>query len=333
VSVLDATDRPAVIDAHRDPAIESWLDSYGVKWEYTGPVDIDRFDAEKSLANQARVFEPLDEEVVTTYAEALKRGDQFPAVVANRPSARGRLTMIDGNHRYAAARRAELPQVPTYTVINAKKSTVVMMTFAANTRHGKPTSYDERVFQAVWLLNNGATQEEAAASVQLKKSDITKAWARVQADNRADEVGILRREWEALSHPNRQRLYGVITDEGFRAAAGLSFRANLDAQQVQELVGEVNKVRSSEKQVAVVKRFEGVWSEQIQDVKSGMGTHSRRKVTPKSTLRRALTSLSTLPENISLVADMFADQERQEAAKQARSAAAQLSAFAEQLEA
>lgn len=320
------------IDPHRSPAIEEWLDSYGVTWEYSGPVNLERFDFEKSLNNQARVFETLDEDTVTTYAEAIKRGDVFPAVVAHRPSARGRLVMTDGNHRLYAHRRAEMADVPTYTITKAKQTTVVMMTFAANTRHGKPTSHDERVHQAIWLINNGATQEEAAAAVQLKRSDVTKAWARVQSDNRADEAGVLRREWDAISYSSKARLNAILTDEGFRAAASLTYRANLDANQVFELVAEVNKVRSSDRQVAIVKKFEKVYSEAIQDAGAGMGTGGRRQVTPKATFRRALTSLATLPESLDVMVNLFAEAERAEAAKQARDAANQLTLIAERLE-
>ena len=41
-------------------------------------------DIERSLQNQARMFNRLDSERVDTYAEALERGDQFPAVVLHR---------------------------------------------------------------------------------------------------------------------------------------------------------------------------------------------------------------------------------------------------------
>jgi ParB-like chromosome segregation protein Spo0J len=169
-----------------------------VTWEYTGAVRLDRIDAEKSLNNQARVYERLDEDTVTTYAEAIKRGDKFPAVVAHRSSARGKLIMVDGNHRMFGYRRAEVPEIPAYIITRAKQTTVVMMTFAANTRHGKPTSHDERIHQAIWLINNGASQEEAAAAVQLKKGDVAKAWPRVQGDQGTDEMGILRCDWDQM---------------------------------------------------------------------------------------------------------------------------------------
>jgi site-specific recombinase XerD len=45
-------------------------------------VPLDSFDLDESLRNQARVFSALDEEVVETYVEAVKRGDEFPGVIA-----------------------------------------------------------------------------------------------------------------------------------------------------------------------------------------------------------------------------------------------------------
>jgi hypothetical protein len=78
--------------------------------------------------------------------------------------------------------------------------------FEANARHGLATSIDERVQHAVWLVDNGATQEQAAATVNIKVGDLRKQWSKWQASRRANEVDILQREWEALPVYIRNRL-------------------------------------------------------------------------------------------------------------------------------
>jgi hypothetical protein len=65
-----------------DAKIEEYLDKKGVKWDFHPKVERDQFDTEKSLRNQAR-FQALDEKRVDTYAEAMKRGDEFPPVIAH----------------------------------------------------------------------------------------------------------------------------------------------------------------------------------------------------------------------------------------------------------
>lgn len=79
-----------------DAKLEDWLDSKGVQWEFHPALDVDQFDADKSLHNQAR-FEPIDEKRVESYVEAMRRGDKFPPVLAH--GRMGRLILADGNRQ------------------------------------------------------------------------------------------------------------------------------------------------------------------------------------------------------------------------------------------
>jgi hypothetical protein len=207
------------------------------------------------------------------------------------------------------------------------------MTFEANVKHGLPTSHEERLHQAVWLINNGTSQDAAAALVNIKASDIKRAWARVQADQRADEVGILRTQWDPIAQSSKSRLAGVITDEGMKAAANLVFRAAMTPDEVFEMVQQLNAVKSSGRQVAIVKGVEEVFKDRIQESGAGLVTGSRRARTPKQTFNMVLGQVNTLPENPLSIASRFVGDERGEAAKRARKASDQLIAIADALEA
>ena len=96
---------PTAADPHRRKDVEDWLDEHGVSWEYDPALPVARIDVERSLQNQARVYQKLDPERVGQYAEAIERGDQFPAVVTHKQSAR--ITkIIDGNQESAGRRSA-----------------------------------------------------------------------------------------------------------------------------------------------------------------------------------------------------------------------------------
>jgi integrase/recombinase XerD len=137
------------------------------------------------LHNQAR-FQPIDESRVETYAEAMKRADKFPPVISHGKI--GKLIQVDGNHRLQAAIRVKKP-LDTY-IINAPAQTVVALTFEANVRHGWGTSEDERVQQALYLMENGASVKSAASALAISEKLVNAASIRRNTDRRFLECSI-----------------------------------------------------------------------------------------------------------------------------------------------
>ena len=316
--------------AGRRAEIERVLtDQFNVGYEYLSSVPTDEFDIEKSLANQAR-FEPLDEETVQTYQEAIERGDEFPAVIAHRPgrAAHPKLVIIDGNHRLVAHDRAGVP-IDVYEVDRLTKApTIVLMTYVMNTKHGRPTSEDERIAHAVYLVDNDATKEHAAATMNVPMRLLNKALQKVQADRRADEVGIDAREWDALPQTSRSRLLQISTDEGFKDATHLAFQARLGSDDVQELVALLNASgRSGNKHRAIVKAQREVYAERIQDVGSGVlgrNGSGRKPLGPKTRLAMILGQVTAMPDDIGVLVRSYGAGERAEAAQRIASAAERL---------
>ena len=74
---------PEVIPDHpaRRADVEKWLDERGVRWRFDPEVPLSDIDVETSLRNQARLGEPVHQETVDTYKEAMKNGDPFPALL------------------------------------------------------------------------------------------------------------------------------------------------------------------------------------------------------------------------------------------------------------
>ena len=84
------------MDVGRRPDIEDDLTNvYHVTWTYLPRVKLSEIDTEKSRHNQAR-FEPIDEKVVATYVEAMKRDEHFPPLIVYRPSKGSGYVIIDG---------------------------------------------------------------------------------------------------------------------------------------------------------------------------------------------------------------------------------------------
>ena len=81
-----------------DLTIENWFKKENLLEEhdfaFEASVSISNLLVKESLANNARIGDALDPELVATYVKAMKNGDVFPAIVIYRDG-----TILVGNHR------------------------------------------------------------------------------------------------------------------------------------------------------------------------------------------------------------------------------------------
>lgn len=312
-----------------DAKIEDYLDKKGVSWVFHPRVDPNQFDAEKSLKNQARIATPLDQKRVEQYAEAMRNGDEFPPVIAHGDAPA--FVIADGNHRLAGATMAKKP-LSMYRIVGDAR-TIVLITFEANTRHGLPTSEDERIQHALYLIDNGATIPEAAASLALPRKVVEKASVARNTDERFLQANLPLMRIEKLSEPVKRRLAQIWTDEGFVAAVNLAIDAAMTSSEVFTFVTGVNEHRSSDKQVAFVEQQRvDVYAERIGS--TGGGLFKRKGIVgPKARIGLALSNIENLPTDLEEVLKVWVGPERDEAAKRLRANARRLNEIAKALSA
>lgn len=308
-----------------DPRIEAYLDEKGVKWEFLGDVPTENFDVKKSLQNQAR-FEPLNQERVDEYTEDMKRGAQFPPVIAHGPV--NKLVIASGNHRLHAAINANKP-LPAYRVIGADATTITAITGEENAHHGGRTSQEERIAQALHLIDNGATIPAAAAALSLPKSVLNRASSKRSAERRFHDNKVSPITVEKLPETVKRRLADIHTDEGFTAAVDLAVRARLSSDEVFELVTAVNEIRSSAKQVEYIDAQAELYRERIQATAGGV-LGSRRPHGPKARMQLALGTINNMPDTDAIV-KAYRGPERDEAATKFRATARRLNELAKAL--
>lgn len=302
-----------------DARIEEDLDKKAVAWTFVAKVDPSQFDAERSLSNNAR-FTAIDEKRVEQYTEAMKRGDAFPPVVAHK---QGNLFVItDGNHRLQAAIKAGKP-LAVYDITGAESQVIVLLSFEANTRHGLPTSEEERIQQALYLINNGATIPAAAAAVNLPRKTVDRASQQATADRRFIDNNIPRLTIEKLGVPVKGRLSQISTDEGFVAMVDLVVRAKIGSNDVFKLVTEINELRSSDKQVAYVRDLEEQYASSIQGTGGGV-LNGKRVMGPRAKVGSSLTNILSLPDDLEELTSHWVGPEREEQAKRMKAAAKRL---------
>jgi hypothetical protein len=235
----------AVAEARR-PDVEAWLGERHVDWEFRAAVALAEIAVAAGLANQARL-EALDEEVVDRYSADMERGDVFPPVLLNKVGRK--LVPLGGNHRLAAASRANIGAVPAYVVVSEPEMATRLM-YEDNRRHGLPPSEEERLHQAVHLVNNGYKREAAAEVVGLSAGKVERAVAVQSGDRRAAELGI--RTWTLLPKTVRWRLGMVRSDPVFAAAADLAATSAMEHRDVQDMVTMINRTRSDAEALALV---------------------------------------------------------------------------------
>lgn len=319
-------------DAGRDPKVETWIRSYGItEYEFLTDVPVDEFDMDKCLSNQARVSQAVNQTAVADYQRDMEAGDVFPAVVAYRQ--RGKLITIDGNHRLVAKDQAG-QTLSVYVVRAAKPSVLVIMTFEANVRHGMRSSPEDRIAQALWMLDNKVSTQDAARRLGLSPGDITKAVTQKRSDENADSAGIAAADWwKKIPAGHRRRLGQIRTNEGLAAAARLVYETNMGLDEVTRLVSDLNDLRSDKLMVAFVEGKRAELSEVIQGTGAGIvgADANRRSRSPVSGLRTAITKFEGLPPAATIVTGI-GPAERDSVAEGCRAAAKRLLEVAEALE-
>ena len=311
-----------------DARIEEYLDQRGVQWTFVPKVPTSEFDIERSLNNNAR-FVAIDKGRVEVYAEAMRRGDHFPPVIAHRQS--GKYMTADGNHRLVGADQAHKP-LDVYDITGADAEVLVLISFEANTKHGLPTTENERIYQALYLVNNGLPIRDAAAAVNLPKRIVEAASKKARTDQRFIDNNIPRHIVEKLGNSVKWRLSDISTDEGFRAAVDLAFRAGFGTDEAFRVTTELNELRSSDKQVARVRDFEEEYADQIRSSAGGMLVKGPRPGPgPRARVGVAVSNLLNLPDDLEAVTKSYVGPERAEQAQRMRAAADRLIKVADAL--
>lgn len=294
--------------ASRNPQLESMLTERGFSWDYREGVAIDEIDHERSRHNQARLHKPIDGGTVERYTQALGNGEVFPAILVAETSSTAKLLIVDGNHRDEAHQRAEMKTIDCYVITGASSQAITMLTFEANTRHGLPSSEADRLHQALYLMDNGISAEEAARRLGLKVGTLRTAANIAAVDRRADEVGLIRPRWDRLPVGTKTRLGQLSTDEGFGEMAKLAIDAGMKTDEVSSYVGQANALRSSKKQVEFVKALRATLSEALQvGSTADVTTRGRQTRTGRYLYRAALGQLAVLPAPEAIVERMTED--------------------------
>lgn len=230
--------------------VRRWLDERGMEYEYVDAFPVGEIDMERSLKNQARLVHPIDEAIVEQYAADMADGDEFPPIVLWPGSPRNGHVLVSGIHRTLAALTASRETLPAFVLKTDNKTQVSVLTYEANTTHGKATTLAERSQQALFLVDSGLSTPDAARLLHIDKKTLSRLAQIRRGRERLAAQGFKRLDrWADFTV---QRLESLRADEVLKAAGQLVQDAGLNTEQVNELIVQANKLRSDADQLKLI---------------------------------------------------------------------------------
>lgn len=260
------SEAPAATLSGKNETTEAWLNSHSLGYDFK-PIQVSQIDTKSSLRNQARIGAPLNDDQVLMYASAMENGDLFPPIVVYMKPETKKYVVIDGNHRVAAYQMTNTAKVNAYVIDKPSNAQVLLLTFEANTKHGLPTSMDERLRQAVVLVEHGSSQTAAAQRLGIPIRRVENAIRGRKSDRRADMLGVNRR-WHDLRPSTRQMFSALRNDNVFKAFADLVIVTGMGGQDVQSYISRLNEQPTEQKALDVV---QSIYEQRKGEIRSTAG--------------------------------------------------------------
>jgi hypothetical protein len=268
------------------------LEKLGIRYRVHPDFDLDLLNDEASRAawNQARLGDPIDDDHVDELVAELERGASFPPLIYYQDD-RGRHVTLSGNHRREAYRRVGQHEAPAYEAaglegLRVEDDRVLILLYEANHGHGKPVALEDRVEQAVTLIERGMTVRSAAAALGVPENRLRDHYEAARATRRLEEeLGVSTDEIPITA---QRRLANIRSDRVAREAATLVPFMDRKTQEVNELVKAINSERAEDAQLQVISDYR----EMLRD--RSPGTAPNRFPTAPPEVRRFDTAIGTI---------------------------------------
>lgn len=284
----------------RNPIYEQVLDKSGVSWEYLESVSLDQVSRRKGLDNQARLEQPIDEDLVARYAERKREGDQFPAIVCY--FERNRYIPIDGNNRLAADDKNGTKKGDIYLVKSSDPMVLARLTWIFNNEvNGKRLTRAECIQHAVsYVRLFGQSIKVASETWGLRRDEVTQAVSVVECREALAAAGV--KDTKALTDGGIYALASLRTvgDDVFVAAVKVAIENGLLVKHIHEMSQRVRAAKTHEAKVATIAELAGLPEVADQRAKT-RGGRIKAKPTPDaqaaSALRNAARIFGLFPDD------------------------------------
>ncbi len=291
----------------RDLIYEQALAKQGLPVNYVEKIPLKDIDPNKGLRNQARLEEPLNTDLVDDYERALEAGDEFPALVLVRSSARSKWGLIDGNHRLAARLRCQLKfkgkekekmsSVDAYVVECADQFVVDRVTWTFNDSvNGVRNSNNSRHQHGLTLVRKyGMSIKDAAQQVHVKYGTLANILKIEQVRDIAAKQGIDTRKVS----DDRLRSVAPLIDLGedvVGSALNIINSNGLNQEQCAEMIVKVKEARTHNAKLEALEDYKHKPEVAARRAET-QGGKTNPKPLPRDIYERLIKDLQRLGEN------------------------------------
>lgn len=251
---------------------ESRLNSRHVSFRFEPNLEMRHIrDAE---GNQVRMSEHrAPRATVDRYAEQMKAGPVFPAIVVNE-----RYEIVDGNSRWMAALRNKRDTIAAYICSDLSALQARSLSVELNQSHGLSMTDDElRSFVAGAVEEGQVLDPKAYARMTGVKSSTLARWvAAKHFDIRVKRAGLSFARFERLADSIKLVLNAAKLEAVFVQATALAADAAVPTNQLKIIVREANAASSEAEALSVIAQARALRSDDIKTIAAGFKTVARR---------------------------------------------------------
>lgn len=254
--------------------IESKLSARHLSFTFEPNLQIDQIrDVE---GNQVRLSKHrAPKEMVERYAQQMKGGAIFPAIVVN-----DRYEIVDGNTRWMAVRRNRKGTIPAYVCANLSALEARSLSVELNQSHGLSMTGEELHAFVTGAVEEGKVLDAKAYSrmTGVKASTLARWVAAKHFEMRAAHESIPVQRLDGLSDSVRAALHVAKLSAVFVAVTALAVDARVPVAQLKTIITEANAAPSEADAREVVARAREARSDDVKAIAAGFKSAKRKGI-------------------------------------------------------
>jgi hypothetical protein len=287
---------------------ESKLTARNLRFVFEPNLDIKRLRDVEGI--QVRLSEHrAPKAMVDRYAEQMKAGAIFPAIVVN-----DSYEIVDGNTRWMASRRIKRESIAAYVCSGLSALQARSLSVELNQSHGLSMAEEEIRAFVTSAVEEGQVLDAKAYSrmTGIKASTLARWVAAKHCDMRAARIGIATEQLKDVADSVRASLNVAKLEAVFLQVTALAIDAKVPTAQLRTIITEANAAPSEAEALAVVARARAARSDNIKTIASGF------KSVPRRSKGSALHISGLLRFEVADLLDVSADRQAETFARMSR---------------